>query len=51
MSTTARDIEVRVVQPRQSEEDLVRPVSADAREEEIVAATCSCVVHLCGCKG
>ena len=48
--TTEADSEIRVIQEAKTEQELTRPVEPGATDQEIVAATCSCVVHLCGCR-
>lgn len=41
---------IRVIQRARSEAQIIRHVQPEARTDEVVASTCSCVVHLCGCK-
>lgn len=49
MSITEAKPTIRVVQPRRTNDDVVRHAKPEATSSEVTASTCSCVVHLCGC--
>jgi len=48
--TSTNETSIRIIQSGSSQADLVRPATPEATPEQVTAATCSCVVHLCGCK-
>ena len=47
--TSPTQATIRVLQPARTETTIRRPALIEASKEDVVASTCSCVVHLCGC--
>lgn len=44
-----KSIEFEIVETGQQEDQAVRAVVPEAKADDLKAATCSCVNHLCGC--
>jgi len=48
--TTSKTASIKVIQHKREEHRIVSSAMPTATAEEVSASTCSCVVHLCGCK-